>query len=94
MTQAVRTDSPNSTEGGLTSDEARRRLEQFGPNAMPDTKDATAPSWNHLRNADEISLPEFTHSVERFDRDGNFGHTASVLARLQGISDDALVATD
>ena len=22
---------------GLTSDEARRRLEQFGPNAMPDT---------------------------------------------------------
>ena len=23
--------------GGLTSDEARRRLEQFGPNAMPDT---------------------------------------------------------
>ena len=106
MTQAVRTDSPNSTEGGLTSDEARRRLEQFGPNAMPDTalhpwpccteasKDATAPSWNHLRNADEISLPEFTHSVERFDRDGNFGHTASVFARLQGISDDALVATD
>ncbi len=24
-------------EGGLTSDEARRRLERFGPNAMPDT---------------------------------------------------------
>jgi hypothetical protein len=58
------------------------------------SKGATAPSWNHLRNADEIGLPEFTHSVERFDRDGNFGHTASVFARLQGISDDALVATD
>jgi H+-transporting ATPase len=28
-------DSPLST--GLTSDEARRRLEQFGPNAVPDT---------------------------------------------------------
>ncbi|OOG59007.1 HAD-IC family P-type ATPase [Polaromonas sp. C04] len=25
------------TPGGLTSDEARRRLEKFGPNAMPDT---------------------------------------------------------
>src|SRR5579871_4323903 len=25
------------TPPGLTSDEARRRLEQFGPNAMPDT---------------------------------------------------------
>jgi hypothetical protein len=58
------------------------------------SKGATAPSWNHLRNADEISLPEFAHSIERFDRDCNFGHTASVIARLQGISDDALVATD
>ena len=58
------------------------------------SKGATAPSWNHLRNADEIGLPEFAHSVERFDRDCNFGHTASVIARLQGISDDALVATD
>jgi H+-transporting ATPase len=28
-------DSPLPT--GLTSDEARRRLEQFGPNAVPDT---------------------------------------------------------
>src|SRR5208282_295196 len=36
---------PNQTAGtvkagssdGLTSDEARRRLEKFGPNAMPDT---------------------------------------------------------
>ena len=24
-------------QNGLTSDEARRRLEKFGPNAMPDT---------------------------------------------------------
>ena len=47
-----------------------------------------------LRNADEIGSSEFAHSVERFDRDGGFGHTASVFARLQGISDDALVATD
>src|SRR5271169_2541732 len=30
---AAKADSP----GGLTSDEARRRLEKFGPNAMPDT---------------------------------------------------------
>jgi H+-transporting ATPase len=30
---AVKDDPP----GGLTSDEARRRLEQFGPNAVPDT---------------------------------------------------------
>ena len=30
------------------------------------SKGATAPSWNHLRNADEIGLPEFAHSVERF----------------------------
>jgi H+-transporting ATPase len=26
-----------SPQNGLTSDEARRRLEKFGPNAMPDT---------------------------------------------------------
>jgi len=58
------------------------------------SKGATAPSWNRLRNADEIGLPESSHSVERFDRDGNFGHAASVFARLQGVSDDALVATD
>ena len=61
---------------------------------MEVSKGATAPSWNHLRNAYEIGLAEFTHSVERFDRDGSFGHTASVIARLQGISDDALIATD
>ncbi len=58
------------------------------------SKGATAPSWNQLRNAYEIGLPEFTHSVERFDRDGNFGCTASVIARLQGSFDDALVVTD
>ena len=65
-----------------------------GPCCTEVSKGATAPSWNHLRNADEIGLPEFSHSVERFDRDGNFGHAARVIARLQGISDDALVATD
>jgi len=30
------------------------------------SKGATAPSWNRLRNADEIGLPESSHSVERF----------------------------
>jgi H+-transporting ATPase len=29
--------TPEIQSGGLTSDEARRRLKQFGPNAMPDT---------------------------------------------------------
>ena len=58
------------------------------------SKGATAPSWNDSRNADEIGLPEFARSVERFDRDCNFGHTASVIARVQGVSDDVLVATD
>jgi H+-transporting ATPase len=28
---------PGNSEAGLTSEEARRRLEQFGPNAVPDT---------------------------------------------------------
>ncbi len=28
-----------------------------------------APSWNHSRDADEIGVPKFAHSVERFDRD-------------------------
>ena len=28
---------PTSTETGLTSEEAGRRLKQFGPNAVPDT---------------------------------------------------------
>ncbi len=64
------------------------------PCRMEASNGETAPSWKHLRNADEIGLPEFSHSVERFDRDGNFGHAASVFARLQGVSDDALVATD
>jgi H+-transporting ATPase len=43
-----RTSSPKSAsasgvslQNGLTSDEARRRLEKYGPNAMPDT--ATDP---------------------------------------------------
>jgi len=58
------------------------------------SKGATARSWNYLRNPYEIGLPEFAHSVERFDRDCNFGHAARVFARLQGISDDALVATN
>ncbi len=30
--------SPANVDGGLTSDEARRRLQKFGPNAMPDTR--------------------------------------------------------
>ena len=30
----------NTQPAGLTSDEARRRLEKFGPNAMPDTSAA------------------------------------------------------
>ncbi len=34
---AIKNDLPN----GLTSDEARRRLENFGPNAMPDTSRAS-----------------------------------------------------
>src|SRR5580698_6685198 len=34
-TQAPIKDAP--TEAGLTSDEARRRLQQSGPNAVPDT---------------------------------------------------------
>jgi hypothetical protein len=34
---------------GLTSDEARRRLEKFGPNAVPDT--AKVPVFNRLRIA-------------------------------------------
>jgi len=58
------------------------------------SKGARPPSWSHLGNAYEIGLPKFAHSVERFDRDGDFGHTASVFARLQGICDDELVATD
>ena len=35
------------------------------------------------RDAQENGLPEFAHSVERFDRDRNFGHTVSVIERLQ-----------
>src|SRR5208337_2665439 len=79
-------------DGALSA--SAKRIGGPWPCCTEASKGATAPSWNHLRNADEIGLPEFTHSVERFDRDGNFGHTASVFARLQGISDDALVATD
>jgi hypothetical protein len=77
--------------------EAENNLSAVGlarPCCTEVSKGVTAPSWNHLLNAHEIGLPEFAHSVERFDRDCNFGHTASVIARLQGISDDALVATD
>ena len=31
-------------------------------------------------DADEFGLPELAHSVERFDRDGNLGHTSGVVA--------------
>ena len=40
-------DAPLAT--GLTSGEARRRLEKFGPNAVPDT--AKVPVFNRLRIA-------------------------------------------
>ncbi len=73
---------------------AARLVHRIRPCCTDVSKGATAPSWNHLRNPYEIGLPEFAHSVERFDRDCNFGHTASVFARLQGVSDDAHVATD
>ncbi|HEV2549885.1 MAG TPA: HAD-IC family P-type ATPase [Stellaceae bacterium] len=41
---SLQQDSPQLTRGsdGLTSEEARRRLERFGPNAMPDT---TPAAW-------------------------------------------------
>ena len=34
----------------------------------------------HSGDADEFGLPELNHSVERFDRDRNFGRTSGVVA--------------
>jgi Cation transporter/ATPase, N-terminus len=47
---------------GLTSDEARSRLEKFGPNAMPDTalhplRRAAAKFWAPVRGAESRICP-------------------------------------
>ncbi len=83
-----------AVRGALDREPPARTKGSAWPCRTEVSKGATAPLRNHLRDADEICSSEFAHSVERFDRDGDFGHTASVIARLQGISDDALVATD
>jgi hypothetical protein len=47
-----------------------------------------------LRNTGANDLPEIAHTIERFDRNCDFGHAAGVIAGFQDISDHALVTTD
>ncbi len=53
-----------------------------------------APARDQLRDTDADGLPEIAHTIERFDRNGDFGHAAGVVAGFQDVSDHALVTTD
>ncbi len=55
---------------------------------------ALAPARDQLRDTDVDGLPEFAHTIERFDRDCDFGQAPGVVAGFQDISDHALVTTD
>ena len=61
---------------------------------MEAAKRALASARDQLRNTDVDSLPEIAHTIERFDRNCDFGYAAGVVAGFQDISDHALVTTD
>src|SRR5208283_3932490 len=61
---------------------------------MEAAKRALAPARDQLRDTDADGLPEIAHTIERFDRNCDFGHAAGVVAGFQDISDHALVTTD
>src|SRR5208282_1858958 len=47
---------------------------------MEAAKRALAPARDQLRDTDADGLPEITHTIERFDRNCDFGHAAGVVA--------------
>ncbi len=49
---------------------------------------------DQLHRTDADVLPEIAHTIERFDRNGDFGHAAGVVAGFQDITNHALVTTD
>jgi hypothetical protein len=61
---------------------------------MEIAKRASASARDQLRDTGANGLPEIAHTIERFDRNCDFGHAAGVIARFQCISDDALIAAD
>ncbi len=61
---------------------------------MEAAKRALAPARDHLRDTDADGLSEIAHTIERFDRNCDFGYAAGVVAGFQDISDHALVTTD
>ena len=61
---------------------------------MEAAKRALAAARDQLRDTDADGLPEIAQTIERFDRNCDFGHAAAVVAGFQDISDHALVTTD
>ncbi len=61
---------------------------------MEAAKRALAPARDELRDTDADGLPEIAQTIERFDRNCDFGHAAAVVAGFQDISDHALVYND
>ena len=61
---------------------------------MDAAKRALAPARDQLRDTDADGLPEIAHTIERFDRNCDFGHAAAVVAGFQVISDHPLVTTN
>ena len=72
-----------------SSDDAAEKL-----CCMEAAKRALAPAGDQLRDTDAYGLPEIAHTIERFDRNCDFGHAAGVVAVFQDISEHALVTTD
>src|SRR5271166_4712366 len=86
----------------------RARRETSSPSTRPTWARATSAvsdfvAWRlrsarwrrrEINYADADGLPEIAHTIERFDRNCDFGHAAGVVAGFQEISDHALVTTD
>jgi hypothetical protein len=95
---------------GLASDEARHRLEKFGPNAMPDTsahplRRARVVAWiaagdapphpsSSSGDADGNRASQLRHAIQDVDGDTNFCASAFVLVEAQPIADYLLISTD
>src|SRR5208282_6278594 len=54
---------------------------------MEAAKRALAPARDQLCDTDADGLPEIAHTIERFDRNCDFGHAAGIVAGFQDISD-------
>src|SRR5208282_966614 len=76
--------------GGGETGVAEKLLDLLQPIAerlccMEAAKRALAPARDQLCDTDADGLPEIAHTIERFDRNCDFGHAAGIVAGFQDI---------